>query len=463
MTARLILALAALLPGVGDPAPLLAGEAEVDITPPGGYRRLGGYFKERLWTEVRDPLFCRALVLTQGDAAQVLVATDLCGVPAGIAGPAREEIAKRTGVPVEAVAVTASHTHTGPYLYNGLGAPEIKGSGAEVDYPALLRSRIVECAVKAHAARKPSTLRAGAPPQWPPVSRNRRNRFKDGQVRSIGPVTRDLPDHAPADIVENMGPIDPELGLLFVGDPGAPTPRAALSVFALHCNTVGNTRVGESVVSADYPGAMARELRKAFGPGFVPLFGAGTCGDINYVDPHTQAVRSHEEIGTLLAATALSARPRLAEVGAPDLAVRRSVTELPLRKCSPHELSRARREIAPDAPFYARVQAHTLLELHASPRPTHPVEVQAFRISKDLALVTLPGEVFVELGLEIKKRSPFRTTFVIELANDSVPAYIPTRQACAQAGYEVYHSLLAPGSGEIMVEEAVRLLRELAP
>lgn len=459
-----LLLAAVLLGAPDDPPPLTAGVAEVEITPPETYRRLGGYLKERFWTEIRDPLHARALVLSQGTVTLVLVTTDLCGIPAGITGPARQEIAKRTGVASEAISVTASHTHTGPYLYKGLGAPEVRDGEAEAGYSDFLRERIVACATKAFEARRPSALCAGATPQVPQVSRNRRHLFKDGQVRSIGPVTRDFPDHDPRNIVESAGPIDPDLGLLFVGDPGAETPRAALAVFALHCNTVGNTRVGENVVSADFPGAMARELRKSFGPAFVTLFGAGTCGDINYVDPHAQAVRSHEEIGALLAATAVAARPKLSDVAGPRLGLRRSVTELPLRKCAEEEIERSRRDLAPEskAPFYARVLARSLLQIHGATKPTYPIEIQAMSVSKEVALVFLPGEVFVELGLEIRKRSPFRTTLVIELANDSVPAYIPTRKACAQAGYEVFSSLLAPGSGEIMVEEALRLLAELA-
>jgi hypothetical protein len=449
---------------LGAPDDLTVGTAEVEITPPESYRRLGGYFKDRFWTEVRDPLYARTLVLSQGKMSLVLVTTDLCGVPAGVTGPARQEIAKRTGVALEAISVTASHTHTGPYLHRGLGATEAKGEAGEAEYAALLRERIVSCATKAFEARRAAILRAGTVPQVPQVSRNRRNLFKDGKVRSIGPVTRDLPDHDPRDILETIGPIDPDLGLIFVTDPGADAPRAALSVFALHCNTVGNTRVGENVVSADYPGMMARELRKSFGPSFVPLFGAGTCGDINYVDPHSPTVRSHEEIGALLASTVIAARPKLAEVAAPSLGLRRSVTELPLRKVTEVEIERSRRDVAPDskASFYAKVLALSLLDVHRAAKPTYPIEIQAMRVSKDVALVLLPGEIFVELGLEIRKRSPFRTTIVIELANDSVPAYIPTRKACAQAGYEVFHSLLAPGSGELMVEEAIRLLTEVS-
>ena len=77
------------------------------------------------------------------------------------------------------------------------------------------------------------------------------------------------------------------------------------------------------------------------------------------------------------------------------------------------------------------------------------------------AIVTLPGEIFVELGLAIKRRSPFPNTFVVELANDNC-AYVPTREAFAQGAYEVENSRIAPGGGEALVEEAVKLLQALA-
>jgi hypothetical protein len=74
----------------------------------------------------------------------------------------------------------------------------------------------------------------------------------------------------------------------------------------------------------------------------------------------------------------------------------------------------------------------------------------------------LPGEMFVELGLEIKKRSPFAHTILIELANDSF-GYIPTKRAYEEGNYEPTNSTVLSGSGEKLVEAAVRLLRGLAP
>ena len=93
---------------------------------------------------------------------------------------------------------------------------------------------------------------------------------------------------------------------------------------------------------------------------------------------------------------------------------------------------------------------------------TIPLEVQVFRISRDVAMVGLPGEVFVDIGLAIKRASPFPITLVIELCQDA-PGYIPTKKAFAEGSYETVNSRIAPGGGEMVVEAAVRLLKALSP
>jgi hypothetical protein len=82
------------------------------------------------------------------------------------------------------------------------------------------------------------------------------------------------------------------------------------------------------------------------------------------------------------------------------------------------------------------------------------------RLGKETALTFLPGEIFVELGMSIKNASPFPNTLVIELANSS-PAYVPTIRAFANGDYETVNSRLVPGSGEQMVQAAVKMLHSL--
>lgn len=89
-----------------------------------------------------------------------------------------------------------------------------------------------------------------------------------------------------------------------------------------------------------------------------------------------------------------------------------------------------------------------------------PVEIQAFRLDNNTAIVTMPGEIFVEHGLELKRRSPFSNTMLIELANAWIK-YVPTKTAFEEGDYEALNSRLSPGSGEMMVEEALKLLNDL--
>jgi len=90
---------------------------------------------------------------------------------------------------------------------------------------------------------------------------------------------------------------------------------------------------------------------------------------------------------------------------------------------------------------------------------TKPVEIQALAVG-EVAFVGIPGELFVELGLNIQRQSLFPYTVVVNCAHDDND-YIPTRRAFAEGGYGPTAALLAPGAGEEMAEQALRLLRKL--
>jgi neutral ceramidase len=118
---------------------------------------------------------------------------------------------------------------------------------------------------------------------------------------------------------------------------------------------------------------------------------------------------------------------------------------------------------AKDFPFMEAVKACQVMDLVRLKKiwgDTVPLEVQAFRLDDETAIVTLPSEIFVNLGLSIKAASPFKTTLVIELSNESV-AYIPTKQAFLEGSYEVTNSRVERGTGEKLAEAAIGLLKEL--
>jgi hypothetical protein len=229
-------------------------------------------------------------------------------------------------------------------------------------------------------------------------------------------------------------------------------------VFALHLDTVGGTEY-----SADYPGYLAYELRREFGEKFISVFGTGTCGDINHIDVSGRRRNHARLIGEQLAVSVLSARPRQ-PLASPSLGATSARLALPLRKVSDTQVASARANVPKigtnELPFLTQVDTVSTLDLSRR-GTTLDAEVQVFRLHPELAIVLLPGEMFAELGLAIKQASPFKHTLVIELSNDN-PAYIPTEKAFKEGSYETVNSRIAPGGGERLVAEALRLLKALA-
>jgi neutral ceramidase len=440
---------------VAQETPLQVGLAEIDITPPVGYR-MDGYFYERLNTGQRDPLKAKALVLQQGATRAALVVCDLIGMPQSMSSEVRALAAKRTGIPAANIAISATHTHTGP-LFAGERARVFSEQAAAkfgtdplaaVKYPEALRDKLVEVIAAANARVSPAMMEfVGA--QEDRVSFNRRFHLKDGTVRFNPGVLN-------PEIVGAAGPIDPDVPfVLFTKDK---KPVGSLTVFAVHADTVGGTEY-----SADYPGQLADELRREFGGEFISVFGTGTCGDINHIDVSGRRRYNARLIGEQLGIAILSARARL-PLDRPALAVMSARLSLPLRTVSAEQAASAKANMAKvgtnDPPFLTQVEIVTTLDLLRR-GTTLDAEVQVFRLHPDVAIVLLPGEVFADLGLAIKRGSPFKHTVVIELSNDN-PAYIPTEKAFKEGSYETVNSRIVPGGGERLVETAIQLLKEAA-
>lgn len=443
-------------PAAGSARDVRAGIGVVDITPPVGFR-MSGYFNERLSTGTQDPLQAKALVLQQGETTLALVLCDLIGVSRRVADGVREAASGRTGIPAENIAVAGTHTHTGP-LYQGVLREHfhklaISREGRDpcetVDYPAFLIERVTRSIEQAKDSLRPVNLRVAAVEQKPQISFNRRFHMKDGSIVFN-------PGQQNPNIVRPAGPIDPAVTVIVLEEDGRPL--AALTNFAMHLDTTGGT-----LYSADYPGYLERVLRRDFGPGFVSLFATGACGDINHIDVSVTGRRTAEELGTLLARTVRDA-VRQARPASPDLAAASGRLTVPLQRVTPDERRRAEEQMAlvgsRELPFLDQVRACKILSL-AARGPTIDLEVQVFRLAPDTAVVLLPGEVFVELGLAIRRASPFRTTLVVELVNDC-PHYIPTRKAFTEGSYETVNSIIQPGGGEAMVDTAIGLLKRVA-
>jgi len=438
-------------------AQLTAGLAVADITPPVGYR-MSGYFSERLSTGTSNPLHAKAVVIRQGKVSAAMVFCDIIGLSLDVSSRARRRAAERTGIPASNILIAATHSHTGPLYFGALRKHFHDKAVAEhgsdpcekVNYAEQLVEKLAGIIEKADEAAKPVRLSAGSTEQQG-LSFNRRFHMKDGTVRFNPGILN-------PDIVRAAGPIDPEVGMVFFNEADGDA-VAAIVNFALHLDTVGGTKY-----AADYPYYLEQSLREKYDDKFVLMFGTGTCGDINHIDVTKKQRLKTDYIGKTLAETVEAKNDSLKTISEPLLGVQSGIVKVPLQQFGPEKVEWARQNIKKvgtrELSFLQQVEAYKILARQMRPGQTIPLEVQVFRLNRDVAVVGLPGEVFVDLGLEIKRASPFATTLVIELCQDA-PGYIPTKKAFTEGSYETVNSRIAPGGGEMMAEAAIRLLKEL--
>jgi hypothetical protein len=449
-----------ILPAEG--ARFQAGFAQVDISPPVGWR-MSGYFYERFSTSNHDPLQAKVMVWRQGRVKAALVFCDLIGISQEVSSQVRQHASQRTGIALENIMVAATHSHTGPLYFGVLRdhfheqavAENGKDSKEWIDYTEILIRRLVDGIARADRSLEDVDISVAIPTQGK-LSFNRRFHMKDGTVRFN-------PGKMNPSIVRTAGPIDPTLPVLAFSKRKENQVLGLFMAFALHLDTVGGT-----AFSADYPFYLERFLRGYFGQQMISIFGAGPCGDINHIDvSNKKPQKGHKEamrIGYGLGKTIVDAVPEFEELKRPRLKVTSRTVTVPFQVFDERATKAARRAMkglsTSDLTFLEKVEVCKILDLDKRGISDVALEVQVFRLNRDVALVGLPGEVFVELGLKIKEQSPFPHTIVVELANDAI-AYVPTRKAFKEGSYEVVNSRIQSGGGEALVDTALELLHEL--
>ncbi|MDZ4797376.1 MAG: neutral/alkaline non-lysosomal ceramidase N-terminal domain-containing protein [Bryobacteraceae bacterium] len=435
---------------------LRVGRAAVVITPEAGVP-LAGYYSTRFANGVHDDLQAKAIVIATGDRRVALVACDLIGLPPAVLEEARRIAAAKSGIPEGNIMISATHTHTGPLMMGG-GARDAAYGGtlpAAQKYLSELPSKIAESITSAVHDLQPAKMSAGRG-QETSISFNRRFFMKDGSVGwNAGKLN--------PNIVRPAGPVDPDVSVLYFENASTGEALATYVNFALHLDTVGGQEI-----SADYPATLSSILSKVKGPRMLTVFTNAACGNINHIDVSTKRPQKGNEeaaqIGTVLAGEVIKTYARL-EPAAPVTAnVRSRTLALPPAAIQSGDQARARQiatslESGGKATFLDTVFAYKVLDVVDRKGKAYDAEVQVVALTRDIAIVALPGEIFTELGMAIKKSSPFPMTIVVELAHGPT-TYFPNEAAVPQGNYEVVTSRVAAGSGERLVDAAQKLLAE---
>jgi neutral ceramidase len=426
------------------PTTLRAGAARLEITPPIGVDLTGFVARENPNIGVRDPLYVRALVLDDDDRQVALISCDLLGFDRELAIEIRDRIALATGISAPQTMLACTHTHGGPATMHLVDCGEI-----DPDYLEMLLPRIVEAVVQAQAALQPATVAVGSTSSSAGVH-NRRT---------------------PGDV------IDPEVGLLRVDDAqGAPV--AVVVNYTCHPTTLHHDN---RYVTADYPGLVSSRIEEVTGA--VALFLMGAIGDVG---PVARGEESLATVGNAVADTALAALPDLAPNDVPRLETAGETLALPLLPLPNRNDWLTWRAEYESAAFAAEHEKDAInakmqwAQLHWTERmfeamqantltPNVYADIKTIRLG-DLVIAGVPGEFFVELGLQIKeeiRKSGVRHVMICGFANGNV-GYIPARRAYPLGGYEVadaykyygYPAALAPEAGEMIVAHAIEMGKE---
>ncbi len=384
-------------------------------------------------------------IVVRGDGAAAgspvaIVACDILMVSRDILDEAARRIEKSYGIPFENVLINASHTHHAPTTAT------IHGYERDEKFSKRVRSAIVEAVGRAKKRMKDSspTELLFAMGEEKEVGQNSRLLLSDGTIYWIGPRE---------DVVRPTGPFDPELPVLGLRREDGKF-EALLFNHSTHC--IGTRAGGKR--SPGFYGLAAQDIEGELGG--TALFVAGAFGST-----HNLRLGGDEMARRIASAV----RTALGSAGLRDAAVIRSRKKEVVFRV--REFDDAKEDAAVAAYCRKRASgAEYIIEVFRKMRSALAAKrgqeqrtwIQALRIG-DVAIVGVPGEFFTKLGLDIKERSPFPNTLIAGVANDYI-GYIPDSEAYDLGGYQVwtgFHSFVARGTGEMIVDEAVKLLEEL--
>ncbi len=438
---------------------LKVGFARELITPELGLP-LVGYFKPRPNIGVYDDLFVKVLIWDDGVKRAGIVSYDLCAVSEEMLREARAALAKQRIPGGANLMFCATHTHTGPYSMNMLG------NKYDPSYMARLIDRTAAAVRRATADLAPAEM-ACAKTEHNPFAFNRRYFMANGKVATN-------PGKLNPDIVRPEGVVDREIGVVQISKNGRAV--AIIANIVNHGDTIGG-----DLVSADWPGRMERAIQEQLGYDIPVMTLIGASGNINHFDVSSRrnqiCYREACRIGRGYAKIILGLLPKLKVWHGASFKLRKTIFKQYGRRCSADEIRRARAllasapDAAPDRPLTSEdiirgsdairrcFAAHLLAYYEQGGAKARPFELFVFDFGPDLAIASMPGEPFTEIGLGLKKYAARRLTMVVSHANGKA-GYLPLKGCYARGGYEVLPVLgggAAPGTAEKLLKQLCKM------
>ncbi len=463
---------------------LSVGFARVDITPPLG-SFMPGYYQDRRAKKILDPLQINMVAFSDGKTTVLVAQYDPEALSDSVANMMRDAIVKATGVERDAIILHASHTHDGGFLAQKTGHGsnvQADARATEVDrlYVDLCVSRSADAAVEAIADLKPATLSCGRNVAKR-ISFVRRYLMKSGKVQT-NPGTNN------PDIVRAVGTADETVQVLRIDREGAKP--ICLINFQTHPDVVG----GETI-TADWPGLTRKVFEAATMGEALCVVINGTEGDVNHCnvlplpgeenglhrdfDAADRGYDHAKHMANVLAASALGVWLKCASVEAGEIRFHVGNVRVPANKAKDTDEKNlawanevwALHEAGKDAEISAKYGCYEMelttevaragrIRNMAKHADFHDLPITTIAIGDNVAFCGFPGEPFNDIGVAIRKDSPFKLTILSCLTNGS-RGYFPFSDSYKQGGYESATSPFGPTVADDLIAGQLTQLREL--
>lgn len=448
---------------------LKVGYAVCNINPELGFGVMG-YYVPRHVKGFLDDLETSAVVLQFGEKRIAVISVDVCSLTVEQADEIKKTVAERSGINADCIFISTIHTHTGPVLTpNTL----FETTEAEIDtYFAFLKSRIADAVKMAAEDLKDAKVGYGIGRVADRVAYIRRYKMKDGTTMTCPPVDDPNIDHP-------IGKIDERVNVVRIDRDGADS--IVLVNYGVHADTVN----GE-LISPDWPGWMRRTVAKAL-DGTKCVFITGAQGDVGSTNVHpkdgdmndTEISFDNEMkspgmarfIGRAMAGTVLQVYDKVKYIDVSGLDVFHKTIRVPANVPKAEELPLARKynelhEAGRDdeIPFTAMelttvvAEAKRMCNLANGPE-FFEIGLTGIRIG-EIAMVGIPGEPFTDISMKIKETEGWELIMVCELVNGH-NGYFPIKSAYDEGGYEARSSKFKSGVGEIIIDGAKELLKQM--
>lgn len=441
--------LVAAVSSVSVRAEFQAGAAVIDITPPKLPVLVNGGMLSRYLDKINTQVKARAVVVADGKSMVAIVVADSCMMSREVLDEAKAAAAKATGIAMDHMLISATHTHTAPASMGCLGTE------ADPAYVPFLKEKLVEAIVAAKAKLEPARIGFAKEDAAAFTALRQWIRRPDRVMEDpFGNLTVRANMHAGRnweDAVGESGPEDPDLSLISI-QTKAGKPLAVLGNFSMHY-------FGDKDISADYFGLFSEGLKQRIDPEgtMVGMLSHGCSGDIYRVDykvpEKERPTPTIDEYTNGLLDIAMKAYARISYRDNVDVVMAEKRMTLAYRVPDKQRLEWAQRVVAEMAgqPAKNQTEVYAREQIILHERQKTEIVVQALRIG-DIGIATTPNETYAITGLKIKAASPLPNNMVIELANGG-DGYIPPSEMHAWGGYNTW---AARSAGlEVMAEPKI--------